>query len=110
MVRYELQLRVRAWVGGAMKESDFQRTVVEWAKMCGWSVWWTWNSLHSPKGWPDLVMARGERLVLAELKVNASLSATQRESLWILAGTGAEVFCWKPNCWPQIERVLGGRE
>ena len=89
-----------------MKESDFQAQVVDLAKMLGWAVWWTKWSLHSPKGMPDLMMARGGRLVLAELKVNAPLSAAQRESLWILAGTAAEVFCWKPNCWPQIERVL----
>ena len=89
-----------------MRESDFQRQVVDLAKMLGWAVWWTKWSLHSPKGMPDLMMARNGRLVLAELKVNASLSAEQRESLWTLAGTGAEVFCWKPTCWPEIERVL----
>ncbi len=89
-----------------MKEADFQRQVVDLAKMLGWAVWWTKYSLHSPRGWPDLVLARGGRLVLAELKVNAGLSTGQRESLWLLARTGAEVFCWKPNCWNQIERTL----
>ena len=90
-----------------MKESDFQAQVVDLAKMYGWAVWWTKWSLHSPKGMPDLMMARGGRLVLAELKVNAELTPEQAESLWILAGTGAEVFCWKPSTsWKQIERVL----
>ncbi len=89
-----------------MREADFQRQVVNLAKMLGWAVWWTKYSLHSPKGLPDLIMARGGRLVLAELKVNAKVTPEQCESLWILAGTGAEVYVWRPSCWPQIERVL----
>lgn len=92
--------------GAEAREADFQRQVVDLAKMLGWAVWWTKWSLHSPEGMPDLMMARGERLVLAELKVNANLSAAQRESLWVMAHTSAEVFCWRPNCWPQIEKVL----
>jgi len=99
-----------------MKESDFQAQVVDLAKLRGWNVSWTWNSMHSPKGWPDLFMVRGQRVVAAELKVNANLTYEQRDWLRLLAGTGkAEVFCWRPSCWKQIERVLspyrnGGRE
>lgn len=89
-----------------MREADFQRQVVDLAKLRGWAVWWTKWSLHSPKGLPDLIMARGHHLVLAELKVNAPLNPEQRESLWAFAGTGAGVYCWKPSCWPQIEAVL----
>ncbi len=90
-----------------MRESDFQRQVVDLAKLRGWKVAWTWNSIHSPKGWPDLFMARGGRVVAAELKVNADLSWDQREWLQILTGTKkAEVFCWRPSCWEQIEQVL----
>ena len=91
-----------------MREADFQRQVVDLAKMYGWDVVWTWNSLHSPKGWPDLFMVRGERIVAAELKVNAELTYEQRDWLRLLARTGkAEAFCWKPDCWFQIEQVLG---
>lgn len=92
-----------------MRESDFQSQVVDLAKMLGWAVWWTKWSLHSPSGWPDLVLCRPPRLVLAELKVNAELTPEQAESLWILAGTSAEVFCWKPSSWKQIEKVLARR-
>ncbi len=90
-----------------MRESDFQRQVVDLAKIHGWDVAWTWNSMHSPKGWPDLFMVRGGRMVVAELKVNADLTSEQRHWLRVLAGTGgAEVFCWRPSSWKQIERVL----
>ena len=90
-----------------MRESDFQRQVVDLAKMLGWSVAWTWNSMRSPKGWPDLFMVRGRRIVAAELKVNADLTYEQREWLWTLAATkNVEAYCWRPASWPQIERVL----
>ena len=90
-----------------MREADFQRQVVDLAKLRGWDVAWTWNSMHSPKGWPDLFMVRGERVVVAELKVNGSLSYEQRDWLRTLTRTKkAEVFCWRPSCWKQIERVL----
>jgi hypothetical protein len=90
-----------------MRESDFQRAVVDLAKLRGWKVAWTWNSMHSPKGWPDLFMARDGQVVVAELKVNAKLTPEQAEWLWILAGTGkCKAYCWRPSCWKQIERVL----
>jgi hypothetical protein len=90
-----------------MRESDFQAQVVDLAKMLGWNVTWTKYSLHSPKGWPDLFMVRGKRVVAAELKVNAELTGDQRVWLASLAASDKiEVFCWKPNCWPQIEKVL----
>ena len=79
-----------------MREADFQRPVVDLAKLWGWAVWWTKWSLHSPKGLPDLIMARGERLLLAELKVNAPLSPEQRESRWVFAGTTTEGYVWRP--------------
>jgi hypothetical protein len=52
-----------------VREADFQRQVVDLAKLRGWKVAWTWNSIHSPKGWPDLFMVRGKDCVAAELKV-----------------------------------------
>jgi hypothetical protein len=42
----------------------------------------TFDSQHSAAGFPDLVMARGRRLVAAELKTE------------------------RPSDWPEIERVL----
>ena len=92
-----------------MREADFQRQVVDLAKMLGWKVAWTWNSMHSPKGWPDLFMICDGQIVAAELKVNGPLTLEQREWLVALASTGAGAFCWRwPSSWKQIERVLQG--
>ncbi len=89
-----------------MRESDFQRQVVDLAKMLGWKVAWTWNSMHSPKGWPDLFMVRGGTCIAAELKVKGKLTDEQREWLSALSGAGVAAFCWTPDDWPEIEFVL----
>jgi hypothetical protein len=90
-----------------MRERDFQAQVVELAKLRGWKVAWTWNSLHSPKGWPDLVLCRGHRLLHAELKTErGKLTAPQAEWLMALASLPGEVYVWRPSHWKQIERVL----
>ena len=49
-------------------EKQFSQTVVEYARLMGWTVFRTWSSIHSPYGEPDLRMVRPPRVVLAELK------------------------------------------
>jgi hypothetical protein len=80
--------------------------VVDLAKMLGWKVAWTWNSMHSPKGWPDLFMIRGKDCIAAELKVKGKLTNEQRDWLAALSGAGVPAFCWKPDDWEEIEFVL----
>ena len=94
-----------------MRESDFQAQVVDLAKMLGWKVAWTKYSLHSPPGWPDLVLCRGHRLVHAELKMEKG-KVTEPQAAWLmaLAALPGEVYVWRPSHWKQIESVLGGRE
>ena len=89
-----------------MKESDFQRAVVDLAKLTGWKVAWTKYSLHSPKGWPDLFMVRDGECIAAKLKVKGKLTDEQRDWLEALSGAGVPAFCWTPDDWPQIEFIL----
>ncbi|MCC6312227.1 MAG: hypothetical protein IT345_15125, partial [Trueperaceae bacterium] len=49
-------------------ERDFQALVVQLARLRGWRVYHTFDSRRSPAGFPDLVLARPPRLVIAELK------------------------------------------
>ena len=83
------------------------------------------------KGFPDLVMARRGRIIFAELKAaKGRLSGEQKEWLVALGGESdgsvpvevalrcqigsvrstAEIAkwvrCWRPEDWPEIERVL----
>ena len=104
-----------------ISEADFQRTVIDYAHLRGWLVA-AFRPCESRKGWrtpmqgdvgyPDLTMARGGRVVFAELK-----SEKGRTSNWQAAWQDAlaptwdfptqhETHIWRPSSWPEIERVL----
>lgn len=58
-------------------------------------------------GFPDLVLARHERLVVVELKIGKNKpSAEQVQWLFALAVAGAESHLWTPDDWKEIEEVL----
>ena len=88
-------------------EASFQRAVVEYARYCGWKVFWTYNSRHSPPDDLDLRMVRPPRVVFAELKTDkGKLTPGQAETIELLKQTPVEVHLWRPSMWPEIERVL----
>lgn len=103
-------------------ESDFQAQVIEAAEVyLGWRVvhfrpartkhgWRTPVSGSLGKGWPDLIMAKGDRLLAVELKGNdkAEMTEEQRDVMEVLRRAGVECYCWRPSQWPDVERVLGG--
>jgi len=51
-----------------MTERELSNNIVKEAKELGWMVYRTWNSMHSPAGFPDLIMIRHTRLLAWELK------------------------------------------
>ena len=66
-------------------EADFQRHVRKVAEANGWKVHCVWRSDHSPAGWPDLVMVKGDRMLIMELKMpKGKLTDKQREWLNLL--------------------------
>ena len=88
-------------------EAIFQRQVVRYAELMGWRCYWTWNSRHSPKGWPDLVLIRRPRVVFAELKAERGrLTDDQAATLAELRACGQEVYLWRPSDWERVERIL----
>lgn len=98
---------VDALVRSQIREKDFRQQVVDYARLHGWQCWWVWRSDHSPKGWPDLVLAKPPRLVLAELKTErGTLSPAQSETIATLRECGLTVFVWRPRDWPAIEETL----
>jgi len=80
-------------------EKEWRQQVVLWAKRAGWRVYWTWTSLHSPPGFPDLVLCRPPRLLFAELKTESGrLSSAQDEWLWDLGQCDqVEAYVWRPH-------------
>lgn len=96
--------------GGEVKitEKQFSQQVVDLAQQLGWRVYRTWTSMHSPKGFPDLTMVRGERLIFAELKSEIG-KPTEAQTEWLTAlmTTGkVEVYLWRPSQINEIAEVL----
>lgn len=89
-------------------EKVFRQSVVAAFSARGWECYWTWNSIHSPAGFPDLVMTKNGALIFAELK-NEVRETTQDQEKWLdlLAMVPcARTFVWRPEHWPEIEAVL----
>ena len=95
-----------------MTETELRENIRDAAKKLGYGFYFSWTSLHSPKGFPDIVLCRPPRLILAELKTDSGkTSPEQDEWLEALAGCpGVEVFLWRPAAWDsgEIVRALAG--
>ena len=101
---------------GAMSEREWQRQVLQWAKRGGWLAHHCraartnggWSTpIEGDQGFPDLVLARGGYVILAELKAGRHQpSATQQQ--WRLA-IGDQYRLWRPADWEEVERELCGR-
>lgn len=104
----------------AMRESQLQSAIIEAAQRLGFRVMhqqaamrrdgsWVTAIAGSP-GWPDLVLLRPPRLIVAELKsVKGVLS--QEQALWLNGlklVAGVEAYLWRPGDWTsgRIEEVL----
>ncbi len=91
------------------EEREFQAAVVKEAKANGWKVFHVHNSRKSERGWPDLAMARGNRLLLWELKTaTGTLDAPQETWREVLSGIGGtvEYAVLRPADWPAIVQEL----
>jgi len=92
-----------------MREEDWQAQVVRWARRMGWDTYHTWDSRHSAAGFPDLVLLRDERMVVAELKSERG-KTTESQDLWLGAFQKVElrpeVFVWRPRDELQVVEVL----
>jgi hypothetical protein len=77
------------------------------AGLRGWLAYHTHDSRRSAPGFPDLVMLRGLRLLVAELKVGRN-RLTRDQAVWLAAFRAAGVECheWRPDDWPEIEVAL----
>lgn len=97
-------------------ESGFQDAVIDLAKWCGWELrYHTHDSRRSDAGFPDLVMLKPPRIIVAELKTDKGrVSKTQQAWLdgWracVPLCAALQVFVWRPADWPEIERQLKSR-
>lgn len=107
-----------------MTEAELTSAVLELLDVLGWIAvhtraartahgWRTPLQGPSSRGWPDIAAVKGNRFLVAELKVGKN-RATPEQMHWLvaLAGSGAEAFIWTEHDWTagEIERVLRRRE
>lgn len=106
-----------------MVEKDWQRTVVEAAKLYGWRVkcdrnvrvqrrdgttYFTTAIGADGIGFPDLLLLRGDRQIAAELKVGRN-KATEAQEGWIEAFgrvKQSQSGIWYPDMWDEIKTML----
>jgi hypothetical protein len=91
-----------------ISEKDFQRQVLELARLYRWHAYHPALSKWSERGWPDLALARPPRLVFAELKSETG-KVTEHQERWLglLRGCpGVEVFLWRPSDLERVAAVL----
>lgn len=102
-----------------MNEAQLQQAVIELARLLGWRVahfrpamtakGWRTPVEGDGKGFPDLVLVRGTRLIFAELKSDhGRLSIEQQEwNHWLILAT-PEVYVWTPEKWSdgRVEAML----
>ena len=87
-----------------ISEKAFLLQVRELARYEGWLSYHTYRSTRSEPGFPDLVLVRPPRVILAELKTDkGKLSADQR--LWLdtlRRCSEVETYLWRPSDWDRI--------
>lgn len=102
-----------------LSERAFQRTVLRYAKACGWKAFHASRAMYKQgqwctpyggdgKGFPDLLLLRPPRLVVCELKTRTgTIRPEQREWLNLFRGIPyAEVYLWRPSDWQAIVEIL----
>ena len=98
---------VKAW-----SETEFQNWVLEQAGEYGWMRWHTMLARYVPKGrnkeplidrgFPDLVLARGSKIIFAELKTEKGrVRPEQKQWLELLDGV-----ILRPRDLDEITRIL----
>lgn len=101
-----------------MSEADYQGRILDYALVTGWRAhhcrplqtragkWQTPITGHA--GFPDLILARGPRLVVLEVKRDGE-QPTPEQRAWLSAFMlvpGAQVHIATPSTWDFIERLL----
>lgn len=81
--------------------------VVQFAKLHRFFVYHTHNSRRSVEGFPDLVLIRPPKIIVAELKVG-NKKPTAEQNLWLnlFEEAGVPAYVWTPDDFEEIQRVL----
>ena len=96
----------------AVTEADLREQIRDLCGLFGWKMYFSWTSIHSPRGFPDLVLANPEhkRVIFAELKREKG-KVTEDQKAWLkaLLDCGQECYVWRPADIEMIARILRGK-
>lgn len=102
-------MRLRKTDSIRITERDLREQIRDLCKLFGWKMFFSWTSIHSPRGFPDLVLANPEqkRVIFAELKnEKGRLTPAQGEWLDTLKACGQEVYLWRPADVEEIAAII----
>jgi hypothetical protein len=95
---------------GTISEAEFTTQVIELLTLRGWKVAHI-RPAKTARGWrtpyqghiglPDIIAARGQSVLLAELKVGRN-KPTPEQQEWLTASGGV---LWRPEDWDTIEDI-----
>ena len=103
-----------------MLEKDIQRSILSAARDFGWLAYATYRSMRSEPGFPDLVMVRPPRVIIAEVKTS---NGRYSKGKWNKSGSrwlpgqddwakafndapGVEYYLWRPEDLDDIYKTL----
>lgn len=93
-------------------EAIAEAIVIKLAKAHGWYRYHTHDARRSEAGFPDEMLLRPPRLVVAELKKDGRIQPTAAQTLVLdlFASYGApvETYLWRPEHELEIEQILRG--
>lgn len=89
----------QAVIAKSISEKQLSQHVVNLAKQRGWLVarWPTWRATGTDAGAPDLLMVRGGKVLLVELK-SSSGRLSEAQQAWLEAA-GGRMVVWTAEDW-----------
>lgn len=114
--------RLARLVGGPLSERDYQQQIIDLARSLGYRVKHDmpartkngkWVTPVTETGWPDLVMWRPPRLLMAEIKgPKTELTPIQHDTIVQLVACGVEVWLWRSGetTLQEIAEILARRD
>ena len=93
------------------REQHFTQEVIDTAQHYGWQTFHLRDresaAIVRGKGFPDLVMFRGDQLIIAELKRDEASQLSTDQIGWMDAfRQHVPAYEWRPSDWDEIESVL----
>jgi hypothetical protein len=101
----------------AMSEADLQAAIIEYAQLKGWLVHaersaWTSKGYRTPiqgdKGFPDLVLARKNKVVFVECKSEKGELTGEQHNWYMALSSSRYSYIWRPSDWLDgtVQRIL----